>query len=144
MKTTREKYRDSHILNITTIPKPHPTHPIPPPPPPPPPSPKTYHIPTLKRLKATPHTITRTPRNNPITRTPPPPPNPTQTLPRPSRRRPHSISRTHTKDWGFPSPRDSEKEKKKKLWANNRKKEQRGKKPLCTKDVARNPDFKPL
>jgi len=29
MKTTREKYRDSDILNTTTIPKPHPTHPIP-------------------------------------------------------------------------------------------------------------------
>lgn len=29
LKTTGEKYRDSHIPNITTIPKPHPTHPIP-------------------------------------------------------------------------------------------------------------------
>ncbi len=125
MKTTGEKYRDSHILNITTIPKPHPTHPTPNTPSPP--ISNTYHIPPLKRLKATPHTKSAAALQT--IQLPEPPPNPPTSQPQ---KTPSHLPHTHQK-LGFSfAPRF-----RKKLWVNKRRKEQRGKKTLCTKDVCR-------
>lgn len=112
MKTTREKYRDSDILNTTTIPKPHPTHPTPLTP-----SPPFFPTSTTSQpSNASKQRLTQNPQlpsklSNHQNPSPPkrhstpnastkPQPNPTTSQPQPTK----PISRTHRKLPGFPVP----------------------------------------